>query len=599
MDKAAVETLAVNAVKNSVAVCDLLGPFINDNDKEPSWDGHVYIYKDNHKDKNGVRRIPVQIKGTEKDDLSKMEISFSVSSVDLNNYLDDGGVIFFVVYIGHDGQNSQIYYACLTPVKIRIFLEEAKGQASKSIKLSRFPLDNKKKEMIVINCWKDCQRQSSFTKAALYSLKELEQQGTLESVTLSVTSVGGVDPQTALLTNEVYLYANIKGGVIPQPIETIPQRLVVQEENDARIMVREQLFYTKVRIVRDGKTVKTFLGESFSITAQVDSKAIKFNYKGAHNLRTLTVDLSFILAVIDNKSFTYNGVSFPFDADSADYSNFPIDVMRARLVYAKKIVKLLDRFGCEKDLDLNSLQANDWKNIDVLIKAIIDNKPVTGLKKDLPPVLTFEVGDLRFVVCLFKDENESDAYRISDFFTTELLCVYEGSNGEKLATSQFFNLSAKNFLEADNIRYDTLLPSFQKAERNKETMRLANSFLLELLIAYDINKKPEILTTATDFSDWIMTASEEELPFLIRILNDLQIKKRKRKLTEQEKRELYRLIEEPGIREEIIVGAHLLLDQHIAAEIHFEKLSVDSQNDFKKSPIYHFWNNGGNYNGQA
>lgn len=135
-----------------------------------------------------------------------------------------------------------------------------------------------------------------------------------------------------LLTNELYLYANIKGAVISQPIEAIPQRLVVQEEKDAQIMVGEQLFYTKVRIVRDGKTVRNFFGESFSIITQVADKVVKFNYKSTHNLRALTVDLSFILALIDNKSFTYNGASFPFDVDSTDFSNFPKDIMRERFM---------------------------------------------------------------------------------------------------------------------------------------------------------------------------------------------------------------------------------------------------------------------------
>lgn len=599
MDKKAIEDLSVSAVKNSITVCNLLSPFIPDNDKEPSWDGHVYIYKDKHKKKDGVRRIPVQVKGTEKNDFSKIDISFPVSTTDLNNYLNDGGVVFFVVYVGHDGQSHQIYYASLTPIKIRILLEGAKGQASKSIKLTRFPSDNNQKEMIIINCWEDCRRQASFAKATLYSLEELEQQGTLESVTLSVTSVGGVDPQTALMTNEVYLYANIKGGVIPQPIEAIPQRLVVHEERDARIMVGEQLFYTRVRIVRDGKTIRTFFGESFSITAQVESKAVKFDYKSTHNLRALTVDLSFILALIDNKSFTYNGASFPFDVYSADFSNFPRDVMRERLVYLKKIVQLLDLFGCERDIDLKSLQAKDWNNINILIKAIVDNELVIELKSDLPPVLTMEIGDLKFIVCLFKDGDESDAYRISDFFTTELLCVYEDNEGEKLTTSQYFNLQAKDFLEANNIRYDVLLPSFQKTERNKETMTRANFLLLELLIAYDKSHKPEMLATAVSFSNWIRTASEEELPYSIRVLNDLQIKKRQRKLTDEEKRELYRLIETPGIGEETVVGAYLLLEQQTAAEIHFEKLPVAIQDEFRRYPIYHFWNNGGNDNGQA
>lgn len=44
MDNYAIELFSVNAVKNSIAMSDFLSPFIADNDKEPSWDGFVYIY---------------------------------------------------------------------------------------------------------------------------------------------------------------------------------------------------------------------------------------------------------------------------------------------------------------------------------------------------------------------------------------------------------------------------------------------------------------------------------------------------------------------------------------------------------------------------
>lgn len=45
MDAKAIETLAIGAVKDSVVVSDFMDQFISDNDKEPSWDGNVYIYK--------------------------------------------------------------------------------------------------------------------------------------------------------------------------------------------------------------------------------------------------------------------------------------------------------------------------------------------------------------------------------------------------------------------------------------------------------------------------------------------------------------------------------------------------------------------------
>lgn len=38
------EKIATAAVQLSVAKTDRLSPFVNDGDKEPSWDGNIYIY---------------------------------------------------------------------------------------------------------------------------------------------------------------------------------------------------------------------------------------------------------------------------------------------------------------------------------------------------------------------------------------------------------------------------------------------------------------------------------------------------------------------------------------------------------------------------
>lgn len=62
LDSKAIETLSVNAVKNSIVTTDFLDQFIAENDKEPSWDGFVYMYsnkskkKSNFKGKYGSRR---------------------------------------------------------------------------------------------------------------------------------------------------------------------------------------------------------------------------------------------------------------------------------------------------------------------------------------------------------------------------------------------------------------------------------------------------------------------------------------------------------------------------------------------------------------
>ena len=135
MNRKAIETISVNAVRDSIVMSDYLDQFIPDNDKEPFWDGSVYIYKNKeHKKENFTGRMPVQVKGTECKDLSKAEISFSVDLVDLKGYLAEGGTVFFVVYIANNGLLKKIYYNALTPIKIRMILESAKGQKTKAIK---------------------------------------------------------------------------------------------------------------------------------------------------------------------------------------------------------------------------------------------------------------------------------------------------------------------------------------------------------------------------------------------------------------------------------------------------------------------------------
>lgn len=591
MDKKAIETLSVNAVRDSIVVSDFLDQFIADNDKEPSWDGYVYIYSDKSKKKDKLKgRLPVQIKGTENNDFSKDEISFSVSTVDLNNYLNDGGIVFFVVYIGHNGLTNKIYYSELTPIKLRIYLEEAKGQKSKRIKLKKFPTDPKEKAIIFFQCLKNCQCQASFSNSHLLSLEELEKQGVLEGITVPFSTVKGLDPKTAFFKNEVYIYANVKGSAIPQPLEIIPQNIMTKEEKDATITVGDRLFYTTVSVIQDAETVTKVIGESFSIKSNKNDGRYKINYKNSKKMRILAKDLDFMISCIEAGCFQWDGLELPLNFKDADFSNFNVEEEKTRLKNIKKIVSLLDLLGCKKDLEIDSLIDKDWKNLDCLVKALIDKEPIQHLRTDLPSITCIKIGKLKFILYFQKVNSNDDTYNIFDFFKTDISLIYDNGSGEKLPISQYVILHADDFLNLDNIRYDVLLPSFQKTKQYKETVIWANAFLLELLKAFDKdNSKKDILSTARAFSNWILESSDEVLPYDLKILNKLQIEKRNRVLTKDEEKELLQIIEDPKTSEDIMVGAYLLLDQQAAAELHFERLEIPLKENFKTYPIFHFW----------
>lgn len=40
-----IEKLATSAVTGYISKTDYLSPFINEGDKEPSWDGNIYVFK--------------------------------------------------------------------------------------------------------------------------------------------------------------------------------------------------------------------------------------------------------------------------------------------------------------------------------------------------------------------------------------------------------------------------------------------------------------------------------------------------------------------------------------------------------------------------
>ena len=57
------EKIATSALVSSISQTDILSGFINNGDKEPCWDGNIYIYENSSHSKKNIKRIPTQVKG--------------------------------------------------------------------------------------------------------------------------------------------------------------------------------------------------------------------------------------------------------------------------------------------------------------------------------------------------------------------------------------------------------------------------------------------------------------------------------------------------------------------------------------------------------
>lgn len=93
-----VEMMGVTFVRLAIDKTDYLVSRINDNDREPSWDGDIEVYRkagDVHSKADLILRVPVQIKGQKNCNLKKKTISYPVELSDLRNYLNEGGTTFY------------------------------------------------------------------------------------------------------------------------------------------------------------------------------------------------------------------------------------------------------------------------------------------------------------------------------------------------------------------------------------------------------------------------------------------------------------------------------------------------------------------------
>lgn len=79
------EKIATNHVELAISKTGHLVSHINSNDKEPSWDGDVEVYKKSghvHAKADLILKVPVQVKGHIKPNLKKKSIKYSIQYSD-------------------------------------------------------------------------------------------------------------------------------------------------------------------------------------------------------------------------------------------------------------------------------------------------------------------------------------------------------------------------------------------------------------------------------------------------------------------------------------------------------------------------------------
>lgn len=593
-----IEELATNAVTDAVSIIDNLVPHISRKDKEPSFDGYIYIYENNSK--KNLKRVPVQIKGKKVKTAFPAGIKHSISITDLNNYMRNGGVMFFVVYINEkQGLSRQIYYSSLPPFKIKLLLRNKNNRSTINVSLRKIPILKEEVIELFLNFYSDSKMQTSYAEREIPTVKDLARSGNLESLMFSYTSMQGnnsvISYPKKFNGKELCIYANTKGSVAPIPVDYIPEikNMQLSCTENMPVSVNDTVYYSTCRKIITEDKIEFKIGSSVSlvfpngIISAAERKSINFNInvglKGT--LKERIQSLEFLISMLNSKSFNMGNVRIP-----ANFPNVELEKLNASnypelLSEYKRARSVLEKLNVKKDLNIDDFSEEDFWKLDSLIGAIENNTPVKNAKEDLPIKVSLDFGGLHLALICKKQRD--GAYFLSDYFGEyENTFVILDSN-QIHPVSQYSVMTAEDFLTYDNLNIQRIVNDFKRIETNPCNVNNGNLVMLEMLKAYDKEKKEELLNASKQMYEWIETVNQN-IPEEIMILNNLQITLRERELSFGEKQKLYKIVTYSDSSKNKI-GALLLLGEQSEVDSLLADIPKEERELFKSYPIFNFY----------
>ena len=593
VDTRRIEETATTAVKMALLRCPYLESYISENDRTPSWDGTVFVYPNKTKNINdGVRRVPVQVKGTTKK--FSQEAKHSCRVGDLRRYYEDGGCIFFLVSVDLNTGDNEIFYKSMLVFDLKQILDKAGNQKSFTISFDKFPANDSTEIAAIFFSYADnFKKQMSFINKELHSLDELQKRGvTIESLSFSASGVGLNDSNIGrfISSHDFYLYAKPKGLDIEIPIERITNAIATRMITGV-VSVKGTVYYSSYQVTyKNGKPVLK-IGKGINIITKEESNkitGITINITPTGTLSDMIKDTSCFVDVVDNGEITIKGVRFPLRITKG----MDIEKYRQRLQYYKDVKRMLDYLGVHEELDCSNLSENDEKNIRNFVNAILYNKGIGFPGRNESTLYgSFKIANLN--IWIWAMQQTDGTYKINSFFTPHEMALFSEADVEMVCPmpiTQYVLLTAEAFARASNMDYKVVRNDITSRPPDPRTTDRVTELQLNVLNGYDIQteKDDRLLDLAEAIGAWLKESYERtDTHPQGEKLNQLQIVRRRRELYAPEIVELSKLADEknpPNIR----CGAYLLLEEIGEAQKCFDQLPLAEQEDFIKYPICHF-----------
>lgn len=583
MNSNAIEKIAVSHLNLAITQCEFLRAEINENDKTPSFDGHIELYsKAGNKKSDLIGRCDIQVKGkTIKSKHFKATITYPVEVDDLQNFLNNGGAIYFVVGIKPDNGEYQIYYNALLPVDLQNIIHQIKNnkkirQKTKNIELEQLPKNPKHIEKIFSNFL--------FHRKHQFSNPLIPNPKTINS-TEEITYRFWIDSISDIYNKPTYVYQVLPNNIYIPIGKMIAKEIDIEDAPlDISIDGKTYFHNATISFTKGNRIHNIHINVGLSIKSDEKNLAnVKITQKCT--ISQYIKNLEFILALIKGKTLKIGNLAI---GNNPKFSHNVSDVEN-ELDFYRKIEKLLKRLNIKKEIKVRELTDAMFPRLAFLHDAIIEKK--TFKENDTASAITpVDIGAIKcFILRVKKNENEVEY--INPFenynlkFEIDMFNNETKLNDERFSASLFVTFNESDFLKYDNINYDTMFKDIISTEYSDSYGQAINYFILNLLCAYDKKKDEEMLDCAIKTASWLYEKDNTDVNFL----NKMQALYRRQSLSEEEIEKILQ-IKEATNNNEIIIGCSILLGEKHTYNHYMKKLSQERKEEFLIYPISHLLN---------